>query len=115
MLMRIGLKTIQMLQNRNKTMRSLKWPKLLLVNVQNHMAFILLHKLFIKNLPKVKLKFKEEEPMKEPKDMTNEELKQENARLIKIYNSSRDPWHHQCLNEHFEELEEIAAERGIEL
>lgn len=29
--------------------------------------------------------------MKEPKDMTNEELKQENARLIKIYNSSRDP------------------------
>lgn len=53
--------------------------------------------------------------MKESKDMTNEELKQENARLIKIYNSSRDQWHHQCLNEHFEELEEIAAERGIEL
>ncbi len=53
--------------------------------------------------------------MKEPKDMTNEELKQENTRLIKIYNSSCDPWHHQCLNEHFEELEEIAAERGIEL
>lgn len=72
-------------------------------------------KRFIVILLKAKLKFKEEEPMKEPKDMTNEELKQENARLIKIYNSSRDPWHHQCLNEHFEELEEIAAERGIEL
>ena len=53
--------------------------------------------------------------MKEPKDITYEELKQENTRLIKIYNRSCDPWHHQCLNEHFEELEEIAAERGIEL
>ena len=53
--------------------------------------------------------------MKEAKDMTNEELKKEALRLVKIYNSSHDPWHHQCLNEHLEELEEIAAERGIEL
>lgn len=49
--------------------------------------------------------------MKEPKDMTNEELKQENARLIKIYNNSRDPWHHQCLNEHFYKLEQSEGKK----
>lgn len=53
--------------------------------------------------------------MKALRDMTNEELQNEALRLSKIYNNSHDAWHRQCLDEHFEELEEIAAERGIEL
>ncbi len=60
------------------------------------------------------MKFKEAE-MKALRDMTNEELQSEALRLTKIYNNSQDAWHRQCLDECFEELEEIAAERGIEL
>lgn len=53
--------------------------------------------------------------MKEPRDMTNEELQNEALRLTKIFNSSHDAWHRQCVEARLEELEEIAAERGIEL
>lgn len=48
-------------------------------------------------------------------EMTNAELQQEASRLTNLYNSSKSSWHRKCLEEKLEELEDVAAERGIEI
>lgn len=48
-------------------------------------------------------------------EMTNEELQQEVLRLTNIYNSTQSSWHRKCVEEKLEELEDVAAERGIEI
>lgn len=53
--------------------------------------------------------------IEEARKLTDEEIRSEYDRRVKLYNESHDDWHRKCLTESMEALEEVAAERNIEI